>query len=129
MTLLHFLRSRKRESVSKSRKKEAPQFPDLLLHQVGVRGLPKKILAQTPVTVDTRHSNPPSLNFTIYITSIFNCMLPHWLHQLNELLIVHDSHMKLSSERGMSALPMLIMLYDTQRSKQLNPLTHPGSFL
>ena len=32
-------------------------------------------------------------------------MLPHWLRRLNELLIVHDSHMKLSSERGMSALP------------------------
>ena len=43
--------------------KEAPQFPDLLLHQVGVRGLLKTIIAQTPVTVDTKHSNPPSLKF------------------------------------------------------------------
>ena len=91
--------------ITKSGKKEAPQFPDILLHQVRVRGLLKKILAQTPVTVDTKHSNPPSLNFTIYITSIINCMLPHQLHRLNELLIVHDSHMKMSSERGMSALP------------------------
>ena len=44
-------------------KKEAPQFPDLLLHQVGVRGLLKTIIAQTPVRVDTKHSNPPSLKF------------------------------------------------------------------
>ena len=44
-------------------KKEAPQFPDLLLHQVGVRGLLKTIIAQTPVTVDTKHFNPPSLKF------------------------------------------------------------------
>ena len=83
----------------------------------GGEGASQKILAQTPVTVDTKHSNPPSLNFTMYITSIINSMLPHQLRRLNELLIVYDSHMKLSSERGMSALPMLIMLYDTQRSK------------
>ena len=91
--------------ITKSGKKEAPQFPDLLLHQVGVRGLLRNFFAKTPITVNTKHSNPLSLNFAIYITSIINSMLPHQLRRLNELLIVHDSRMKLSSERGMSALP------------------------